>query len=77
MVAEVARRKALATVLEKVAVKDTAGNPVDLNEAIPGAESDDASEADEPAAVAQDEQDEPQSAEVDAPAAEADEAPQA
>ncbi|MGZ4599050.1 MAG: trigger factor [Oryzihumus sp.] len=32
MVAEVARRKALATVLEKAAVKDTAGNDVDLNE---------------------------------------------
>jgi len=32
MVAEVARRKALATVLEKAAVKDTAGNEVDLNE---------------------------------------------
>ena len=35
MVAEVARRKALATVLEKVAVKDTAGNAIDLNEAVP------------------------------------------
>jgi trigger factor len=32
MVAEVARRKALATVLEKANVVDTAGNPVDLNE---------------------------------------------
>ncbi|MGZ4750220.1 MAG: trigger factor [Oryzihumus sp.] len=32
MVAEVARRKALATVLEKAAVKDTAGNDVDINE---------------------------------------------
>ncbi|MBB2987003.1 trigger factor [Terracoccus luteus] len=40
MVAEVARRKALATVLEKVAVKDTAGNVVDLNEAVPGTEGD-------------------------------------
>jgi trigger factor len=36
MVAEVARRKALATVLEKVSVKDTAGNVIDLNEAVPG-----------------------------------------
>jgi trigger factor len=42
MVAEVARRKALATVLEKVSVKDTAGNVVDLNEAVPGTEADDA-----------------------------------
>ncbi len=41
MVAEVARRKALASVLEKVSVKDTAGNVVDLNEAVPGTESDD------------------------------------
>jgi trigger factor len=32
MVAEVARRKALATVLEKVTIVDTAGNTVDLNE---------------------------------------------
>ncbi|MER7073971.1 trigger factor [Terrabacter sp. NPDC000476] len=48
MVAEVARRKALATVLEKVSVKDTAGNVVDLNEAVPGTEGDDeADEADE------------------------------
>ncbi|MDN5797624.1 MAG: trigger factor [Intrasporangium sp.] len=38
MVAEVARRKALATVLEKVAVKDSAGNVVDLNAAVPGTE---------------------------------------
>ncbi len=46
MVAEVARRKALATVLEKVAVKDTAGNVIDLNEAVPGTEGDeDAAEA--------------------------------
>jgi trigger factor len=41
MVAEVARRKALASVLEKVAVKDTAGNVIDLNEAVPGTEGDD------------------------------------
>jgi trigger factor len=47
MVAEVARRKALATVLEKVAVKDTAGNVIDLNEAVPGTEGDEADAADE------------------------------
>ncbi len=40
MVAEVARRKALASVLEKVSVKDTAGNVIDLNEAVPGTEDD-------------------------------------
>ena len=40
MVGEVARRKALAAVLEKVAVKDTAGNVVDLNAAVPGSEAD-------------------------------------
>jgi trigger factor len=44
MVAEVARRKALATVLEKVSVKDTAGNVIDLNEAVPGTEDDEAVE---------------------------------
>ncbi|MFC7594913.1 trigger factor [Terrabacter sp. GCM10028922] len=44
MVAEVARRKALATVLEKVSVKDTAGNVIDLNEAVPGPEDDEAVE---------------------------------
>ena len=44
MVAEVARRKALASVLEKVAVKDTAGNVVDLNEAVPGTEGDEDTE---------------------------------
>jgi trigger factor len=44
MVAEVARRKALATVLEKVSVKDTAGNVIDLNEAVPGTEGDEAAE---------------------------------
>jgi trigger factor len=49
MVAEVARRKALATVLEKVAVKDTAGNVIDLNEAVPGTEGDEAESADETA----------------------------
>ncbi len=32
MVAEVARRKALASVLEQAKVVDTAGQPVDLNE---------------------------------------------
>ncbi|MDV3222714.1 trigger factor, partial [Intrasporangium sp.] len=36
MVAEVARRKALAAVLEQVSVKDTAGNVIDLTEAVPG-----------------------------------------
>jgi trigger factor len=40
MVAEVARRKALASILEKVSVKDTAGNVIDLNEAVPGTEGD-------------------------------------
>ena len=40
MVAEVARRKALASVLEKVSVKDTAGNVIDLNESVPGTEDD-------------------------------------
>ena len=40
MVGEVARRKALAAVLERVAVKDTAGNVVDLNAAVPGSEDD-------------------------------------
>jgi trigger factor len=49
MVAEVARRKALATVLEKVAGKDTAGNVIDLNEAVPGTEGDEAESADETA----------------------------
>jgi trigger factor len=44
MLAEVARRKALATVLEKVSVKDSAGNAVDLNEAMPEAEGDEAAE---------------------------------
>ena len=48
MVAEVARRKALATVLEKVSVKDTAGNVIDLNEAVPGTEGDE-DETDAPA----------------------------
>ncbi|EWT00458.1 trigger factor [Intrasporangium oryzae NRRL B-24470] len=51
MVAEVARRNALATVLEKVSVKDTAGAVIDLNEAVPGTEADeddvDAAEGDE------------------------------
>jgi trigger factor len=56
MVAEVARRKALASVLEKVAVKDTAGNVIDLNEAVPGSEGDEddaAVEADDAADDAQ------------------------
>ncbi|NUQ32741.1 MAG: trigger factor [Dermatophilaceae bacterium] len=47
MVAEVARRKALATVLEKVSVKDTAGNTIDLNESVPGTEGDDLVEIEE------------------------------
>jgi trigger factor len=46
MVAEVARRKALATVLEKVSVKDSAGNAVDLNEAMPEAEGEETAESD-------------------------------
>ena len=49
MVAEVARRKALASVLEKVSVKDTAGNVIDLNEAVPGTEDDEAESAEESA----------------------------
>jgi trigger factor len=51
MVAEVARRKALATVLEKVSVKDSAGNVVDLNEAVPGTEGDEAGETADEAAT--------------------------
>ncbi|MGO4599597.1 trigger factor [Terrabacter sp. 2RAF25] len=47
MVAEVARRKALATVLEKVSVKDTAGNVIDLNESVPGTEDFEIEEIDE------------------------------
>ena len=47
MVAEVARRKALATVLEKVSVKDTAGNSIDLNESVPGTEGDELVEIEE------------------------------
>ncbi|HET7279404.1 MAG TPA: trigger factor [Dermatophilaceae bacterium] len=39
MVAEVARRKALASVLERARVVDTAGNPIDLNELNPKPES--------------------------------------
>ena len=49
MVGEVARRKALATVLEKVSVKDTAGNVIDLNEAVPGTEGDEDEVAEAPA----------------------------
>ena len=52
MVSEVARRKALAAVLEKVTVKDAAGNDVDLSAAVPGLEGDDES-ADEPEADAE------------------------
>ena len=39
MVQEVARRKALAAVLEKAVVTDTAGNSIDLNELVPQAET--------------------------------------
>ena len=39
MVAEVARRKALASVLERAKVVDTAGNPIDLNELNPRPET--------------------------------------
>lgn len=38
MVQEVSRRKALAAVLEKAVVTDTAGNTIDLNELVPQAE---------------------------------------
>ena len=38
IVAEVGRRKALAAVLEQAVVTDSDGNPVDLNEAVPGAD---------------------------------------
>ena len=55
MVAEVARRKALATVLEKVTVKDSAGNVVDLNEAVPGSEEDDVVEVSDEAVEVYDE----------------------
>lgn len=62
MVAEVARRKALATVLEKVVVKDTAGNVVDLNEAVPGTEGDEDEASDE--AVAEDAEDKAEKADA-------------
>ena len=39
MVQEVARRKALAAVLEKAVVTDTAGKTIDLNELVPQAET--------------------------------------
>jgi trigger factor len=58
MVAEVARRKALAAVLEKVTIVDTDGNTVDLNELneapAAGEEADDADAA-EPAGQAENE----------------------
>ncbi|ADU47886.1 trigger factor [Intrasporangium calvum] len=76
MVAEVARRKALASVLEKVSVKDTAGNVVDLNEAVPGTEADE----DEPVDAEADGAGDIEAAEAqptDAPVAEADEADEA
>ncbi len=66
MVAEVARRKALASVLEKAKVVDTAGNPVDLNEVTDTDETDEAledvagePEGEEPVADATEEQPEP------------------
>src|SRR6476661_1052577 len=62
MVAEVARRKALATVLEKVVVKDTAGNVVDLNQAVPGTEGDEDEASDE--AVAEGTEDEAEKADA-------------
>jgi trigger factor len=40
IVAEVTRRKALATVLETVTVKDASGNTVDLDELVPGTDAD-------------------------------------
>jgi trigger factor len=52
MVQEVSRRKALAAVLEKAVVTDTAGTTIDLNELVPQAEvvepelEEDADEAD-------------------------------
>jgi trigger factor len=64
MVAEVARRKALAAVLEKVTIVDTEGNTVDLNELNerPGVqdalEALEAAEAAEGAETAEAEQDE-------------------
>ncbi|MEP6650568.1 MAG: trigger factor [Lapillicoccus sp.] len=45
MVAEVARRKALARVLEQASVVDTDGTVIDLDEAVPQAETDDATDA--------------------------------
>jgi len=66
MVAEVARRKALASVLEKANVVDTAGNPVDLNEVTDTDETDETvedvagePEREEPVADATEEQPEP------------------
>ncbi|GGN03167.1 trigger factor [Terrabacter tumescens] len=66
MVAEVARRKALATVLEKVAVKDTAGNVIDLNEAVPGTEGDEADAADEAVEAVEADADDTQAEKADA-----------
>jgi trigger factor len=56
MVAEVARRKALATVLEKATVTDASGNPVDLSELFKAEDGDEdalAGEAEEAAGDAQ------------------------
>ncbi len=51
MVGEVARRKALAAVLEKAKVTDASGNEIDLNELVPDGESGDA--GDEPVDAAE------------------------
>ncbi len=51
MVQEVARRKALAAVLEKAVVTDTAGRTIDLNELVPQAETVDPELEDESAEV--------------------------
>ena len=41
IVGEVTRRKALATLLEDISIKDASGNPVDLDELVPGTEDND------------------------------------
>ena len=53
MVAEVARRKALASVLENAVVKDASGNVVDLNEAVPGQDDEVADDAAEVVEIAE------------------------
>lgn len=54
MVGEVARRKGLATVLERAVIKDASGNPVDLNALAPrqAEAAEEAGESEEPAAPA-------------------------